>query len=609
MTSEQTLALTRNIKTNAEFYSLCNDENIDELNNIVTNGFRLNASKKKIVLNLCINNGKVKTLEWLFDNNRIVNQKINLFKRAVNAKQFEVAEWFYEHSNIRIKSLRFLTKNRDNDIRTWTTAFIEKENQIDKQFLVLCTTGSETEIIEYIAKYKRFIMDKTINKIVGELCSNNNLKILKLLNNHGLIKGGNVAFIAALKAGYMGIINWVYGNYSVRTQSIDLKKIKCSDRVKKFINDTTKNENMYFKFLGMCSNATLRTVRKKYDENRIIFNKQTKKDGGNIVFLRSSLNNLTVFKWFVERLKIQNNQVAKFLYYAIRNERKRFVQYIATKIDNRMNINIDPEFRLLFSAKKLDFIMYLLSLDFRVHNTELMTHMLIYGNLILAKRLQQLYDLVNVSNLNDLFNIAVEVCDLDKVRWMYGLVGNPYEGPIDSNYEFDIIICCDSGNVQVARWLASLYDRYQIFETGNGNLGLQDNLLDDSLSGGDDDDDDDEMSTSECCCCRINSNEIYEIVLENKDLAWELLGITKTCVNDNEDTCLICREKTQELIKLNCGHFGCVSCFAMWYKSNDEICIYCKKDIHWHESYQVQASNLSSIIDQNEHQDNKYVQN
>jgi hypothetical protein len=82
-------------------------------------------------------------------------------------------------------------------------------------------------------------------------------------------------------------------------------------------------------------------------------------------------------------------------------------------------------------------------------------------------------------------------------------------------------------------------------------------------------------------------NEIYDIVLDNKKKAFEILDITQTCQNDENDDCIICKSKPKDLVKLNCGHFGCIVCLSTWYKTNKEICVYCKQDIIWSDCKKV----------------------
>ena len=71
------------------------------------------------------------------------------------------------------------------------------------------------------------------------------------------------------------------------------------------------------------------------------------------------------------------------------------------------------------------------------------------------------------------------------------------------------------------------------------------------------------------------------IILNNKEYAYELLGIKNTHINKDNDTCMICREVPSELLHLSCNHFGCITCLANWYKDTDVKCPYCKKDILW----------------------------
>ena len=141
-------------------------------------------------------------------------------------------------------------------------------------------------------------------------------------------------------------------------------------------------------------------------------------------------------------------------------------------------------------------------------------------------------------------------------------------------------------NLEEATWLASLSDRFEIififvdnvesftyYDNYNTENHSQDDYDDDSYNENYDVEEDE----------FIEENELFDIILENKNHAYELLGISDTFYNKENEICLICRENTNNLLQLNCRHYGCLECLSIWYKNNKEICPYCKKDIIWNQ--------------------------
>lgn len=55
----------------------------------------------------------------------------------------------------------------------------------------------------------------------------------------------------------------------------------------------------------------------------------------------------------------------------------------------------------------------------------------------------------------------------------------------------------------------------------------------------------------------------------------------ETFKNTNNESCIICKENVQNMLQLECLHYGCTKCFVSWYKKNPYMCVYCKKSIDW----------------------------
>ncbi len=126
---------------------------------------------------------------------------------------------------------------------------------------------------------------------------------------------------------------------------------------------------------------------------------------------------------------------------------------------------------------------------------------------------------------------------------------------------------CKAVNVFVAEWFVDLYDEYEL-------RIVQIN------------EDNDDMDSIYLVYLKLSEEKIiYKKISQNKltdHQKFNLLGINKFMhQNDETATCLVCLDRPNDLVKLSCTHYSCVTCLSTWFLNKDAICTYCKTPIEW----------------------------
>ena len=573
----------------AFFDEYCDKEDIQGLNKLKMEGLEVTGNLKRDALMRSIYNGRLETVKWLFGNSVINVSKLKLFQEACIKKQFNIAEWLHNTYNLKIKNLKKeIIDNlmEDNDISDWFNKMIMRERKTSDEFTLICLGKNITDVNNYYKNNKHNIDVRIMQKILYEACSKNNLKLIKWFYDNNLVKSTKELLTRSLEAGYIMMSRWIYYRHEIRMSDINYTKIlenTKSKKIKSFIDDRLNEEKIYFEFLNLCKKGTLTQVKHKYKEHVNLLIDQGKKDKTKNYFLEYSLSNMRIFKWIMQQIKVNKHMLIYYLKKTARDCNKNISEAISSELSktDRERVDMDDALIYLCEHSKYESIRFLLSLGYKIKN-ELDTigaHIIIFGALDFAQSIQAEYNYLN--DKENFIYVFLKCCGfgfIEKVKWMYSLRIHQFSSSYDRFYEESIQISCDTDKKEVAIWLASLFDRYDIYEAQCVNHTIltyvdvyEDSESEDSSYDNSYDDESEEEYY----------NDLFDIVLENKDSAYELLNITNTYENKNEDRCLICFDTPRDLIKLNCAHFMCVECICRWYKQNEDKCTYCKKDIVW----------------------------
>lgn len=569
--------------TVTKFYNFCLDENIEGLNELKKAGLTLTADQRRKALTDNINKGNLETIKWLFNNNTINIKKEKLVQQACLLKKFNVAEWLCNNFKINITKIKETMKNKikkDDELRIWLEKKVKKEKIITDKFRELCKGSDINKIDEYYQKYKYLVT----KDMALELINNNfTIEFIKWVAINKLWNDDPFPLVLkSLLDDQLSVFKWFYrtlmfrisqiGNYEKLVEKID----KTTDTYK-FVIESIEHEKIFEQLLELCKTGQLIDIQTFYLENLSAITGQLIIHSIGDV-LDNCRTNIEAFKWFVKLCKVKTNDLKLFLYESIPDGNKELINFCKSKFTPSQIKKLDIDIPLLLALENdnYDIVEYMLDNGFKLKK-----HMnCIFNCLIASNRLKLLKNINDEYHcLDDLENYEhtfISACALSKlkvIKWLYGLKNNVFEDQYDILYEMAVEESFNTDNNVVLKWLVGLYDRFLLLTNHQGQIMLVDSVRDDEYY----DSEDDEIY-----------NEIYDVILDNKKRAFELLGITQTCKNEENDDCIICKTKPKNLVKLNCGHFGCITCLSTWYKTNPELCVYCKKPIQWSEAMKVE---------------------
>lgn len=190
-------------------------------------------------------------------------------------------------------------------------------------------------------------------------------------------------------------------------------------------------------------------------------------------------------------------------------------------------------------------------------------------------------------NFERKFSISMYICEIGNVDdfiWLHERL-KLFNSHNDINYLKLIDGACDTFNLPIAEWLAKLYGQYEIKYV---KCFDQEYLIYSAIT------------ETKKLYTKISNNEL---TLLQK---YKQLGIG-SYINDVGEDCLICLEKQDDLIKLNCGHYSCICCICKWFLNHDNTCVYCKKDIEWSQCNKIYCDYKKIINDNKSIMDNHKI--
>ena len=278
------------------------------------------------------------------------------------------------------------------------------------------------------------------------------------------------------------------------------------------------------------------------------------------------------------------------------------VTLLCSRFENKFVSEYDIDDYFCTSDNFVDDIR-LLDLGFKLQDGEIIEQYLM--RMMRTESLQLINSFCNKCPSSDcdygnLFFESIKLNKLNVTLYFYSKMA-PFRSKFDDRYDTAINYALRYQNFIVAQWLVSLYDLYMIANIQNTN-GHVTFTLESKYPDSDTDDDSSEEESLDINIPRTafrvadvhsdsddddeedDCNFVFKVITEhinNKQLVYDLLGITQSFANTEDDVCLICRDTPQNLLKLSCSHLVCIDCIAKWYLENEEKCPYCSKQIIW----------------------------
>lgn len=392
---------------------------------------------------------------------------------------------------------------------------------------------------------------KIPNKLVNDLfilcCEIGNADIVKFLYTKGAdIKKNNcMGFKRALCKNNIDIAVWLYLKGAPETANIDNLFQKC------------------------CAQGEFELVKMLYKD------KDVNLQYGNRSSFRFACYNghLDIVKWFLKKDKTMEPLFIKNIFYKCLKKghidiaqhlfitksfpisSKKLVESFieSNSLSHIKKIkNIAPKEFLNFKQKYLyssckmqncDIAKWLIN-NFEFTQDEIETSFIIScqsGNKSIIKKLLDVYEIDKEHIDNGLDCLCVK-SDVSIVQWYFDSYidhERKYSCCIDQAFETS----CRYQNTDTAKWFINKFNKYYIQE-----------------------DSDNEFIT----CFGTKSSEDYALEkINNTNTVFKKLGIKKM-TDDEPEECLICRDVAKNMIKMNCGHWGCIKCLLTWFTQKDD---------------------------------------
>jgi len=590
-----------------QFYELCANEDINGLTELVKKGFIASRDTKRTALTQSIYTGRLETLKWLFKNRMVNIQQNKLIIKAILSKKQNIISWILNEYKMNYDTVRSLLssvlKNNANML-ILLNIMEDQEETIIEDFADICNSESIVKIDEYYKQYQYILNEPQLEKTL-ELAFNSTY--VKWIITKKLVDG-NKLLNKCIKKDNIIILNLVYKSIQYMFTRHDIiENLNKKPEVYEPIINYIKNEMKYEKLLQLIDSDSLDKVQIYYLKNMVVIHDQITIRSANEL-LEKSTKHPEIFKWFANLYKVHGKEVEKYLLEAIAAYNKELFLFCKDQltISEREALEIDKVFTYSEEKKELnnkenysEMINLLLDNGFQFKNSVgyIVQNLLINDDRVLIERMNTEYKILD--DKSKYADILEFVCqgfdDVEIIKWLYSIKPFSFNNDNDPTYEYLIGDTYEMGHYNILEWLVGLYDRYQIIYNDNHDncylIDKYDDIEDDSEDWSDSDDwsdsEDWEDSDEDDDIC----NEIYELVLlQHKKGACKLLGITKHYKNDTNEECIICKDIPKDLIKLNCGHYGCLTCLATWFKNNEELCVYCKKPIQWEKSRKLKRN-------------------
>lgn len=378
-------------------------------------------------------------------------------------------------------------------------------------------------------------------------------------------------------------IKHFYTNFEIDCTSLTQKQISAirNPELQNWIKTRITNERYYYGFITFFE--FVRSYRDYYYKYIDEINEQINRGERKMKILdecicTSGYDNKTEINWLIDTFSIDLSTITKIF-----NKNRRYDHLIARICDTMIYIGGPYALNNIKCHTKDD-------------AEQIMAHIIFYkGNLNTISSFNKCHNVFDDLDFHTkMFIHACKYSTVSIVSWLFYFSWTDVKREIirdeyDDLYVEAIRVSCQNNNISVAQWLATLYNRFKIEVNSIGNIYYFDkydnNDEDDEVpfeneynNNNDDDNADMELLNDD----ELIDNSVFATILQYKSRAYELLGITLEFTNTENETCMICKDTPDDLLKLSCNHYGCINCMATWYKTNKkEKCPYCTNEIIW----------------------------
>jgi len=480
------------------------------------------------MLFLCkINNAKA--LEE-YTRGKIIKKKYfkDLISMCCEAGTFETLKWLIDNDR------KLITKSK---------------NILYDEYVLKALDKKYENIVGYIIKNKG-INNKNYTPIFVMCCSHNLLNLAKIIYSKGHVSIGQIYIQYPFLVG--------------KTNELD-----------KLFSEMYLTETTNEKFIDLCEKGNLSVIKKFYNSHQIMLHYNDYR----ALFVLTTNKNNSVIDWILSLNLLPENMLGLL-----------FIRFGETQ-NYKMAKKVYPivkDLEILNGENKNDLFLDKLACGeigtihcFHESNYKLTDKMTIQAGLITLFENEIDYSIDDIEyyynyykgcleNKNtgmEIFIASLHSCRINFIEWMHQK-WNLFEEPDDTFYMLALRLSCEYLNIDVAKWLANLYYKYQI-------VTIED------------------MGTIIGCEYKKLSKDkqIFRKIISGHITGYDQfrsLNIEKILCRKNIDSCCICYNKPFNLLQLNCSHFCCITCLSHWYLSdhgNSQLCPYCKNPIQFDQCY------------------------
>lgn len=475
--------------------------------------------------------GNVKLLKNYLKNKKL-NAKLinNMFVNSCTNGKIQVVKWIFQNYG-------------NNYTLKYELAFKK------------AAANTHTNITNFLLKIM-YEMDCDFDDMFAYCCYNNLLATVRCIYKLGII--------------------CVTELFNKSTNKIKKYGIIKNDDTIKYLISISKQEIKYEKFLALCVLGNLSDIQQYYLANNIFLEYKMH----NAYNKLCDTNNNDCIKWILSIYTPSNFTVIQSLITMCKNNNTDMMNHIndILKSKNIMNNEIFNDIcEYLINEDEFDTLKKMHELNYKITNIgSIFACLLSLGaneNASINEYFEWFYLMyvdIFEQNIHHKIMTFVHCCELinvSNIDWIHKRL-KLFKDANDKFYLTCMKISCRSFNIYVAEWLANLYGEYEI------------NIIDCS--------DLTDLNDIYITYSKLSPDKIiYKKISQNKYTTYqkfEKLGITKFMdKNDKSMDCSVCLDSPQDLVKLKCNHYSCVTCLCTWFLEKEQVCTYCKAKVVWSE--------------------------
>lgn len=455
-------------------------------------------------------------------------------------------------------------------------------------------------IYKYVKRYnmKRF----DYNEFFDLCCDEGNSDVVKMMIDDKKIEPNEAKFIKAYQKERSEICDVLHSYGNIELADIDkrFKLSKNNHAMLPLFNSLIEKESVNDKFIEICRTKDLKKIVNFYKKNPI----NIKYKNYTAFLLISEDGDIDLIKWFTNSFDIPQNCIDELVVNFIGDFMFDEIEWLVSNykispsiisiclcdvyfecletftiivdiVKDKIDLNLDSLFFELAKDEDWEGVEYLHDLDLSAKECGDHIIVLLLGTLNEfadealdeedMDQLERIYAIYadffddKLGVKKRIFSFLVTKLEVFLLKWLHEK-WDLFEGQDDPFY-FHCITLSGEFDIDVTRWLVSLYDIYYIESTRFNDHAVY------------------ELKMTK------PHQKLYKKVIEDPKHGDIILGIKKVVVLEDEE-CVICNGNI-DMIQLNCGHSYCTGCISKWYSENEEKCPYCRQNTDLEKCHKI----------------------